>query len=540
VISVRRVLIAVAVAALMPAAPASGAPEHAEIAFVRGFEIWAARADGSERRLLVASPRRREALVEPAWSPDGSALAYVSHIEARGRSDGSSRLMVFDGTASRAVTPLRDGVHDSSPAWSPDGSMLAFARTTLTPRRPRSEIVTRVLATGAERALVGVTVGARLDQVGEPAWWQDGSAIAYTRYHLDSEHHFRPAIRVVPAAGGESRTLIRDAQSAAWSPDGSRLAFASVRDRNGTRCGSDECSYAGEIYTAAADGSGLRRLTVSEGDDASPTWSADGSRILFNSDRNLPEGDSSEVYSIAADGTCLTWLTNGTPASGWAAWRPGSGTRYDPGSCDPAARPAVIDTRPLPEIEGGLWLGPRFRGRLLSGAPGEGGDRLLTYDDCARFAGCPDPVLLHSEHVCETRMFRNVAASGYRLLRTRRAILAYYGREANAVLFSGRAVTTIQIEGRNLLADVDRIVRGLRPLGTSRPVRRLARPRVPRAVARRLELTARARKRHGSHEQTVRALEIDRVELEGRLRLRRALRSLGPYRYAACSSASSR
>jgi hypothetical protein len=387
---------------------------------------------------------------------------------------------------------------------------------------------------------VRVRVGRRFDQVAEPAWSPDGTTIAYTRYRLDAENTFRPAIQVVAATWGESRTLIRDAHAAAWSPDGGRLAFASVRDRNGKRCGSDECNYAGEIYIAAADGSGLRRLTANEGDDAYPAWSADGSRILFSSDRNLPERDSGEVYSIAADGTCLTWLTNGTPASGLAAWRPGSGTRYDPGSCDPATRPAVIDAHPLPEVEGGLWLGPRFRGRLLSGTLGEGRHRHLAYEDCERFAGCPDPVLLHSEHVCETRMFRNVAGTAYRLLRRRGAILAYYGSEVNGVLFSGRAVTTIQIEGRNRLADVDRIVRGLRPLRSTRPVRRLAPPQVPRAVARRLELTARARERHGTVEQTARALGIDRFEVEGRLRMRRALRSLGPYRYAGCSSSRSR
>ena len=534
-ISVRPVLIAVAIAGLVLPGPASGAPEHAEIAFVRGSDIWAARADGSESRLLVRPTRRHEALSEPAWSPDGSALAYVSHIEARGGAKGGSRLMVFDGTASRELTPLRRGVHHLSPTWSPDGSMLAFARATLTGRRWRTEIVIRVVATGVERTLVRVRLVPRFEQVGEPAWSPDGSTIAYTHYRLDREHDFSPLIRLVPASGGESRTLIRDAQAAAWSPDGGRLAFASVRDRNGKRCGSDECTYACELYTAAADGSGLRRLTANEGDDAYPTWSADGSRILFSSDRNLPEGDSSEVYSIAADGSCLTWLTNGTPSSGLAAWRPGSGSRYDPGSCDPSARPVVIDAPRLPEIQVGLWLGPRFGGLLLSNG-GEGGDGYLAYDDCERFAGCPDPVLLNSEHVCDTRMFRNIATNTYRLFRRGRAILAYYGSQANALLLSGRAVTAIQLEGRNLLADVDRIVRALRPFGTARPVRRLAPPRVPRAVARRLELTARARKRHGSAGQTGRALGIGRFEVERRLRLRRMLRSLGPYRYAACTS----
>ena len=539
-LSVRRVLIAVAVAALTAPGAASAAPEHAEIAFVHGSEIWSARADGSESRPLVEPARWRHTLGQPAWSPGGSSLAYELHVDRRGFELGSSRLMLLDGTATRALTPLRTGVFDLSPAWSPDGSMLAFARINLNGRRWHSEIVTREVASGAERTLVRVPAGRRFAQVGETAWSPDGSTIAYTLRRLDREHTFRPVIRVVPVSGGASRTLIRDAQSAAWSPDGGQLAFASVKDRNGRRCGSHECHYAGEIYTAAADGSGPRRLTSNEGDDAYPAWSTDGSRILFSSDRNLPERDSSEVYSIASDGSCLTWLTNGTPASGPAAWRPSSGTRYDPGRCDPASRPAVVDTPKLPEIEGGLWLGPSFGGRLLSGTRNEDGDPYLWYADCGRFAGCPDPVFLDSEHVCESRMFRNVASTTFRLLRRRGAILAYYGSEANGFLFSGSAVTAIELQGRNRLADVDRIVRGLRPLESTRPVRRLAPPRVTRSVARLLERTARARERHRTLRRTARALGIDRFEVEGRLRMRRALRSFGPYRYATCSSSRNR
>lgn len=137
-------------------------------------------------------------------------------------------------------------------------------------------------------------------------------------------------------------------------------------------------------------------------------------------------------------------------------------------------------------------------------------------------------------------MFLNVAGTNFRLLRRRGAILAYYGSEAGGFLFSGRAVTSIEIVGRNRLADFDRIVRGLRPLRSTRPVRRLAPPRVPRTVAQLLEQTARARARHGSVVQTARVLGINRFEVEERLRMRRALRSLGPYRYATCSSSRSR
>jgi Tol biopolymer transport system component len=83
--------------------PANGAPEHAEIAFSSDGRLWSARADGSERRLLVAPVGRREVLGEPVWSPDGSTLAYVSEVGDR------SRVMLRDGAGVRADTELRSG-----------------------------------------------------------------------------------------------------------------------------------------------------------------------------------------------------------------------------------------------------------------------------------------------------------------------------------------------------------------------------------------------------------------------------------------------
>ena len=307
-----------------------------------------------------------------------------------------------------------------------------------------------------------------------------------------------------------------------------------MSDRNGRSCGSDECWYAGELYTAAADGTERRRLTNNEGDDARPSWSPDGTRLLFTSDRSLPEEDSAEVYSIALDGSCLTWLTNGTPSSGLPTWRPGSGTRYDPGDCNPGSRPALIDTPALPKTGGGLWLGPGFRGLLLSNTQRSGAGHYLSYEDCEHFepSSCPQTVLLDSERACAPGAFRGIHY--FRPLRRRGALLAYYSSEANARVYSGHTVTTIQLGSRSRLADVDRIVRALRPLGDTRPVGELAPPRVPRRLARRLERTARAVERHGTVEEAARALGAPRFHVRGLLRWRRALLSFGSYRYASC------
>ena len=88
-----------------------------------------------------------------------------------------------------------------------------------------------------------------------------------------------------------------------WSPDGTRLAFASNRDFNS------------EIYLVNANGSGLTRLTDNEAIDATPAWSPDGTRIAFYSSR---EGRR-DVYVMSTDGSGLVRLTNDQTQSQAAA-----------------------------------------------------------------------------------------------------------------------------------------------------------------------------------------------------------------------------
>jgi dipeptidyl aminopeptidase/acylaminoacyl peptidase len=142
-----------------------------------------------------------------------------------------------------------------------------------------------------------------------PAWSPDGTRIAFAS---SREGNFE-IYTMAPDGSAPTRLTYSDTtdDAPAWSPDGTRIAFASSRDGNS------------EIYTMAVDGSALTRLTYSDTTDDAPAWSPDGTRIAFASDRDR---GNREIFTMAGDGSGVTRLTNGARIDGDPAWSP-DGTR---------------------------------------------------------------------------------------------------------------------------------------------------------------------------------------------------------------------
>jgi Tol biopolymer transport system component len=91
-----------------------------------------------------------------------------------------------------------------------------------------------------------------------------------------------------------------------WSPDGTKIAFESERDGNS------------EIYVINIDGSNVRRLTDDPGSDTYPVWSPDGEKIAFVSDRN----GNPEIYVINSNGSNQVNITNNSASDTNPAWSP--------------------------------------------------------------------------------------------------------------------------------------------------------------------------------------------------------------------------
>lgn len=153
----------------------------------------------------------------------------------------------------------------------------------------------RVLAVGVGEATVEATcegVSGRVTLRVEPLV-VDGEKVAF---NTDRDGNFE--IYLVNPDGTDPVNLTRHPGMdihPAWSPDGSRIAFAS--DRSGNL----------EIWTMNADGSGLVRLTNSPGWDLFPSWS--GTWIAFEREMETLEAGALEIFLMRQDGTGAVNLT---------------------------------------------------------------------------------------------------------------------------------------------------------------------------------------------------------------------------------------
>ena len=228
--------------------------------------------------------------------------------------DGTPEIYVMDADGANLVRLTTDAWVQISPvtkvtslAWSPDGTRIAFIANRGGDRR-----IFVMNADGTD--LVRLT-----DQHagnGAPAWSSDGRRIAFTSNHSGNNEIF-----VINADGTDLVNWTdhpADDASPVWSPDGHRIAFTSNRSgdneiymmnteiegwrysrKDGTEVNAEHYNkllpfLKGQVIALGAD---LIQLTDHPADDISPTWSPDGRRIVFTSNRS---GDN-EIYIIDPD-----------------------------------------------------------------------------------------------------------------------------------------------------------------------------------------------------------------------------------------------
>ena len=256
-------------------------------------ELWVMDQTGADRRRLTRG-------TSPAWSPKRDRIAFVGMSDAKEEGANRQELYVMDADGGNLKRLTSNDDADASPSWSPDGKQLVFARAK---RVGQADVATFLYVIGAdgsgERILRREPPGKIPVFLSGPAWSPDGKRIAFTRIRFDKTPD--AAVYVMKARGGGATKIADEAVEPDWSPDGRRIALASYRNRLGRTC-FQKCSPNSEIYVVDAQGGQLRRLTESDANDASPTWSPDGKRIAFVSDRSNRTEHELELYVVDAHG----------------------------------------------------------------------------------------------------------------------------------------------------------------------------------------------------------------------------------------------
>jgi TolB protein len=221
-------------------------------------DLFLMNHDGSDQLFLTRGG-------SPTWSP------------ARGQSKGS-RLIAFHASASGAGLPV-----NPFPGSATTDSDIFVVN------------VEHLLKHGAPPRNITAN---RIDTVDDdPSWSPDGKRIAFTSYAADLSTTLTNAeIFVMRANGTEQLQLTNDGvekRGATWSPDGKRLLFAC---RMGVAGANGIATFELCIMDAVANAP-ITRLTINTVNDLTPTWSPDGTEIVWH------KAPANQLFTMHADGS---------------------------------------------------------------------------------------------------------------------------------------------------------------------------------------------------------------------------------------------
>ncbi len=327
--------------------------------------IYVSTIDCSKQRRLTTADAKDSM---PAWSPDGSQLAFISN-----RADKPQIWIIrADGGEAWQASDLDEGV--SGFQWSPDGSSFVAVSKSVEkadsdeeqPEEEKSDVkhITKIrykadgegfldfkpkhlwiipLGDGKPRQITHADVSDN-----DPVWSPNGREIAFVTNRTEGrEWNSVSEIWVVPASGGEERPLLSGDTasfgSPSWSPDGSSVAAL----------GHWEAQSGGgpnvNLWTIPAGGGEATNLTgdfdrsmsdyamsdIYTGSVTRPVWTADGEYLLLTAS----DSGSTHIYSVPSCGGEPQKVTSGDRRiSGFSLGSDGktlafiSGTTTDPGN----------------------------------------------------------------------------------------------------------------------------------------------------------------------------------------------------------------
>jgi len=274
------------------------------------LQIFTINTEGTDRRQLTFEGENGR----PDWSPDGLRITFhakrnVNDFVAVMDADGSNQKLFAEGAA---------------PDWSPDGGQIAFTR-------PDTAEIPQIWVMNGDGTSIRQITQSNTMKIA-PSWSPDGHQMVFVWLKNNSPSDPQPEIGIINSDGTNERILTaenrrnihiepngdtticetaNDANAPAWSPVNNRIAFWS----------GIENQY-GQIWVINSDGTGSKQLTedCNHRNSDDPSWSPDGTKILFSTGRS----GRNELWVMDANGENERKISDidAVPFPGRATWRP--------------------------------------------------------------------------------------------------------------------------------------------------------------------------------------------------------------------------